>query len=127
MVDHEADDARRPTRTLSGGETFLTSLALALGLSDAVTAEAGGIELGTLLVDEGFGSLDAENLDRVMAQLAALRAGGRQVGVISHVEELKGRITDRLTVRPRGGGTSVVTCAVPGVIRPAAETAPLLD
>ena len=116
MVDHEADDAPRATRTLSGGETFLTSLALALGLSDAVTAEAGGIELGTLLVDEGFGTLDAEYLDRVMTQFASLGEGGRQVGVISHVEELKGRITDRLTVRSHGDGTSTVECSIPGVV-----------
>ncbi|MCL2315822.1 MAG: SMC family ATPase [Actinomycetia bacterium] len=119
MIDHDADDARRPTRTLSGGETFLTSLALALGLSDAVTAEAGGIELGTLWVDEGFGSLDGENLDRVMAQLAALRVGGRQVGVISHVEDMVVRITDRLTVHSRGDGTSMLTCTIPGVVEAA--------
>jgi len=116
MIDHEAGDVRRATRTLSGGETFLTSLALALGLSDAVTAEAGGIELGTLLVDEGFGSLDGENLDRVMSQFAALRGDGRQVGVISHVEELKSRIHDRISVRALGDGTSVVACAIPGVL-----------
>ena len=116
MVDHEAEDAPRATRTLSGGETFLTSLALALGLSDAVAAEAGGIELGTLLVDEGFGSLDAENLDRVMTQFTTLSESGRQVGVISHVEELKGRVTDRLTVRARGDGTSTLECSIPGVV-----------
>jgi exonuclease SbcC len=116
MIDHEAGDVRRATRTLSGGETFVTSLALALGLSDAVTTAAGGIELGTLLVDEGFGSLDGENLDRVMTQFAALRSDGRQVGVISHVEELKSRIHDRITVRALGDGTSTLECPVPGVL-----------
>ncbi|QWW20317.1 AAA family ATPase [Schaalia sp. 19OD2882] len=104
--DHDTDEVRA-TRTLSGGETFYTSLALALGLSDVVTAEAGGIEMGTLFIDEGFGSLDAATLDVVMGQLEALREGGRTVGVISHVDELARRIPEQVIVswEPSRGST----------------------
>lgn len=108
VVDHEANDAARDPRTLSGGETFYASLCLALGLADVVTAEAGGIELGTLFVDEGFGSLDPHVLDQVLAELGRLRAGGRVVGVVSHVEALKQAIADRIEVRPRADGTSTL-------------------
>jgi exonuclease SbcC len=89
---------RRPTKTLSGGESFMASLALALGLADVVTAESGGVEIDTLFVDEGFGTLDADSLDAVMGVLDELRRGGRTVGVISHVEELRTRIPTRLEV-----------------------------
>jgi exonuclease SbcC len=89
---------RRPTKTLSGGESFMASLALALGLADVVTAESGGVRLDTLFVDEGFGTLDAQALDAVMTVLDELRRGGRTVGVISHVEELRTRISSRLEV-----------------------------
>ena len=82
----------RPAKTLSGGESFLASLALALGLADVVAAETGGALLDTLFVDEGFGTLDAETLDEVMNTLDELRAGGRVVGLVSHVEELRQRI-----------------------------------
>lgn len=109
VVDHVLDDTERDPRTLSGGETFLASLAMALGLSDTVTSEAGGIELGSLFVDEGFGSLDPDALDMVMSQLERLRADGRCVGVISHVAEMKQRIAERVSVRPRGDGTSTLT------------------
>ncbi len=111
IVDHQARDQARDPKTLSGGETFMASLALALGLADAVTAEAGGIELHTLFVDEGFGSLDPETLDAVMRQLSALRDGGRSVGVVSHVAEMKLRIAERISVAPRGDGTSTLTCS----------------
>ncbi len=111
VVDHQARDTRRDPQTLSGGETFMASLSLALGLADAVTAEAGGIQLHTLFVDEGFGSLDPETLDAVMQQLSALRAGGRTVGVVSHVAELKQRIAERITVVPRRDGTSTLRCS----------------
>jgi DNA repair exonuclease SbcCD ATPase subunit len=74
------------------------SLALALGLADVVTAEAGGIQMDTLFVDEGFGTLDALALDAVMNVLDELRRGGRTVGVISHLEELRTRIPTRLEV-----------------------------
>ncbi|HZB21856.1 MAG TPA: SbcC/MukB-like Walker B domain-containing protein, partial [Blastococcus sp.] len=89
---------RRPTKTLSGGESFMASLALALGLADVVSAESGGVEIDTLFVDEGFGTLDADSLDAVMGVLDELRRGGRTVGVISHVEELRTRIPTRLEV-----------------------------
>jgi len=95
----------RSTRTLSGGETFLASLALALGLADVVTAEAGGVQLDTLFIDEGFGSLDADTLDQVMSTLDELRAGGRVVGVVSHVEEMRARIPSRLHVHKRRDGS----------------------
>ncbi|WP_316670277.1 SMC family ATPase, partial [uncultured Propionibacterium sp.] len=108
VVDHAPVDTERDPRTLSGGETFLASLSMALGLSDTVTSEAGGIELDSLFIDEGFGSLDPEALDMVMAQLERLRAGGRCVGVISHVTEMKQRIAERVSVRARGDGTSTL-------------------
>ncbi|HEY0117342.1 MAG TPA: SMC family ATPase [Cellulomonas sp.] len=108
VVDHLSDVPRDP-RTLSGGETFYVSLCLALGLADVVTAEAGGIDLGTLFVDEGFGSLDPHVLDQVLAELGRLRAGGRVVGVVSHVEALKQAIADRVEVRPSADGTSTLT------------------
>ncbi|SEO70001.1 AAA family ATPase [Trujillonella endophytica] len=88
----------RPTKTLSGGESFMASLALALGLADVVTAESGGVQIDTLFVDEGFGTLDAGALDAVMDVLDDLRRGGRTVGVISHVEELRTRIPTKLEV-----------------------------
>jgi exonuclease SbcC len=94
----EYTGARRPTKTLSGGESFMASLALALGLADVVSAESGGVEIDTLFVDEGFGTLDARALDAVMSVLDELRRGGRTVGVISHVEELRTRIPTRLEV-----------------------------
>ena len=76
----------------------MASLALALGLADVVTAESGGVRIDTLFVDEGFGTLDAQALDAVMTVLDELRRGGRTVGVISHVEELRTRIPARLEV-----------------------------
>jgi exonuclease SbcC len=97
-VFDEYTGTRRPTKTLSGGESFMASLALALGLADVVTAEAGGIQVDTLFVDEGFGTLDALALDAVMNVLDELRRGGRTVGVISHLEELRTRIPTRLEV-----------------------------
>ncbi|MDQ1617293.1 MAG: repair protein SbcC/Rad50, partial [Actinomycetota bacterium] len=90
--------AERDPASLSGGETFAASLALALGLADVVTAEAGGTLLETLFVDEGFGSLDEDTLDEVMGVLDGLRDGGRCVGLVSHVAELRQRIPVRLEV-----------------------------
>ncbi|WP_144802847.1 AAA family ATPase [Curtobacterium sp. BH-2-1-1] len=109
--DHTTDTLRAPG-SLSGGETFTVSLCLALGLADVVQAEAGGVALGTLFVDEGFGTLDPETLDDVIGQLARLTAGGRQVGIVSHVEELKLRIPERIAVRRTPGGGSRVTVTV---------------
>ncbi|MGA4786436.1 AAA family ATPase [Nocardia sp. AB354] len=90
--------AVRPAKTLSGGETFMASLSLALGLADVVAAESGGLVLDTLFIDEGFGSLDADTLDAVMGVLDELRSGGRVVGVVSHVDEMRQRIPSRLHV-----------------------------
>ncbi|MEU2347434.1 SMC family ATPase [Modestobacter sp. NPDC049651] len=104
----EYTGTRRPTKTLSGGESFMASLALALGLADVVTAESGGVQLDTLFVDEGFGTLDPQALDAVMTVLDELRRGGRTVGVISHVEELRQRITSRLEVVTSRAGSRLV-------------------
>ncbi|MCU1591906.1 MAG: hypothetical protein JWP11_3162, partial [Frankiales bacterium] len=99
----------RETSTLSGGETFLASLALALGLTDVVTAEAGGSRIEALFVDEGFGTLDEETLDEVMDVLDGLREGGRIVGLVSHVAELRQRIPAQVRVRKgRTGSTLAV-------------------
>lgn len=96
----------RETSTLSGGETFTASLALALGLADVVTQEASGRPLGTLFIDEGFGTLDEQNLQDVMDVLDQLRAGDRTVGIVSHVAELGRRIPSQLRViKQRNGST----------------------
>ena len=89
----------RTPKTLSGGETFYASLSLALGLAEIVSAESGGVELDTLFVDEGFGSLDQETLDKVMAVLDGLQRNGRVLGLVSHVTEMKERIAERVEVR----------------------------
>ncbi|MFC3350457.1 AAA family ATPase [Streptomyces echinoruber] len=88
----------RDTATLSGGETFFASLALALGLADVVTEEAGGIRLDTLFIDEGFGSLDDQTLDEVLDVLDSLRERDRSVGIVSHVPDLRRRIHAQLEV-----------------------------
>ncbi|WP_144710281.1 AAA family ATPase [Curtobacterium pusillum] len=111
-VHDQTTDTTRDPRSLSGGETFTVSLCLALGLADVVQAEAGGVSLGTLFVDEGFGTLDPETLDDVIGQLSRLTAGGRQVGIVSHVEELKQRIPERIAVRRTVEGGSRVTTTV---------------
>ena len=95
----------RDTSTLSGGETFLASLALALGLADVVTAEAGGTRIEALFVDEGFGSLDEDTLEEVMTVLDGLREGGRMVGIVSHVTELRQRIPAQVQVRKGQAGS----------------------
>ena len=97
----------RDPGSLSGGETFLASLALALGLADVVQAEAGGSAIETLFVDEGFGSLDDESLDLVMDILDGLREGGRAVGVVSHVPELRMRIPAQIEVLRQPSGSTV--------------------
>ncbi len=98
----------RETSTLSGGETFLASLALALGLADVVAAESGGARIEALFVDEGFGTLDEETLDEVMDVLDGLREGGRVVGVVSHVAELRHRIPSQVQVRKSRAGSDLV-------------------
>jgi exonuclease SbcC len=105
----------RDTSTLSGGETFLASLALALGLADVVTAEAGGTRIEALFVDEGFGSLDEETLDEVMTVLDGLREGGRMVGIVSHVAELKQRIPAQIRVHKGHSGSHLTQFT--GVLR----------
>ena len=108
VLDRHTGRERSPA-TLSGGETFYTSLALALGLADVVVAQAGGAQLDTLFIDEGFGSLDPDTLDDVMGVIDDLRGNGRVIGIVSHVPELKERIAERLTVRRvRPDGPSTV-------------------
>ncbi|WP_294153655.1 SbcC/MukB-like Walker B domain-containing protein [uncultured Selenomonas sp.] len=96
----------RETQSLSGGESFLASLSLALGLADVVERYAGGIHLDTMFIDEGFGSLDSETLDMAIEALMKLQAGGRVVGIISHVEELAARIPDRLEITKGATGST---------------------
>jgi len=98
----------RSTRSLSGGETFLASLALALGLAETVTAAAGGIQLDTIFIDEGFGSLDGDTLEIAMSTLDDLRDAGRTVGLISHVEAMKEAIPAKLEVTKAADGSSRV-------------------
>ncbi|MBR4863012.1 MAG: SMC family ATPase [Oscillospiraceae bacterium] len=105
IIDH-INASERSVRTLSGGEAFLASLALALGLSDEVQMSS-GIHLDTLFVDEGFGSLDSTALDKAYQTLAGLTEGNRLVGIISHVDELKERINSQIVVtKNRSGGSS---------------------
>ncbi|NPC96452.1 AAA family ATPase [Nocardioides sp. zg-DK7169] len=104
--DDWSGESRDPV-TLSGGETFVVSLALALGLADVITQEAGGADLDTLFVDEGFGSLDADTLDDVLDVLDSLRDGGRVVGVVSHVSEMRDRIPAQLVVSKTRKGSSL--------------------
>ncbi|TFD28099.1 AAA family ATPase [Cryobacterium lyxosi] len=103
----------RPTHSLSGGETFLASLALALGLAEVVTGQAGGITLDTLFVDEGFGSLDSETLETAMSTLDTLRAGGRTIGLISHVDSMKEQIPATLRISVTDQGYSRIEADTP--------------
>ena len=97
----------RHPATLSGGESFTTSLALALGLADTIREESGGVELGTLFVDEGFGSLDQDSLEQVLDVLDGLRDGGRCVGVVSHVSEMRSRIPTQVRVDKTQHGSTL--------------------
>ncbi|MFD3777760.1 AAA family ATPase [Streptomyces sp. NPDC058612] len=99
--------SERDTATLSGGETFFASLALALGLADVVTDEAGGMRLDTLFIDEGFGSLDDQALDEVLDVLDSLRERDRSVGIVSHVADLRTRVQTQLEIVKQRGGSVV--------------------
>ena len=107
VIDHY-NGSERSVKTLSGGESFMASLSLALGLSDEVQSSAGGIQLDTLFVDEGFGSLDPETLDLAYRALAGLTEGNKLVGIISHVADLKERIEKQVIVtKDRSAGSTV--------------------
>lgn len=107
VIDHY-NATTRSVRTLSGGEAFKASLSLALGLSEQIQLQAGGIQLDTMFVDEGFGSLDEESLRQAIQALTALSSGNRLVGIISHVSELKDRIDRQIVVtKDRSGGSRV--------------------
>ena len=96
----------RPAGTLSGGESFLASMALALGMADIIQAYAGGIHMDAIFIDEGFGTLDPDTLDVAMDTLVDLQGSGRLIGIISHVPELKTRIPAHLEVTPEDEGSS---------------------
>ncbi|MEX3609641.1 AAA family ATPase [Rothia sp. LK2588] len=110
VYDNWHDTERKPS-TLSGGETFMASLALALGLADVVQARHGGIEIDTLFVDEGFGTLDDSALEEVMATLDDLREHGRVIGLISHVAEMKNRIHAQIQLTTSPEGSAIVADA----------------
>ena len=105
VIDHY-NGSERSVKTLSGGESFVASLALALGLADEIQASAGGIKLDTMFVDEGFGSLDEEILSKAMKALTSLADGNRLVGIISHVGELKQKIDKQIIVKKDKAGGS---------------------
>ena len=110
-LDLEVEDSlsgtTRPTASLSGGEGFLASLSLALGLADVVQNHLGGVRLDAVFVDEGFGTLDPEALEQAMRILTDLQAGGRIVGIISHVPELRDQISRRLSIRETQEGSTI--------------------
>lgn len=108
VIDHLGAEHQRDPKTLSGGETFYVSLCLALALADVVSAESGGVSLETLFIDEGFGSLDPETLQVVMTEIEHLRAGGRTVGIVSHVDELKSQIPDQIRIHRSASGGSTL-------------------
>lgn len=109
-VCEKGSGKRRSARSLSGGESFCASLALALGLSDIVRSDSGGLAIDTFFIDEGFGSLDGERLNQVTNMLSRLRAEGRTIGLISHVAEMKDALQEKIDVKPsKSEGPSTLT------------------
>ncbi|MDA9558330.1 SMC family ATPase, partial [Vibrio sp.] len=107
VVEDSYSSKQRDVATLSGGESFMAALSLALGLSDVVQSYSGGIRLDTLFIDEGFGSLDPESLDLALQTLIDLQKGGRMIGVISHVTEMKEQLSMRVEVESSRIGSSL--------------------
>ena len=97
----------RSVKTLSGGESFKAALSLALGLSDVVSSFSGGVNLDALFIDEGFGSLDAESLESAIDVIISLARTGKLIGIISHVEELKNKIDNKIISLKTEKGSSV--------------------
>ena len=108
VMDYYTGKAR-PIKTLSGGESFKASLSLALGLSDVIQAMSGGIKVDVLFVDEGFGALDGESLDQACETMQSLVEHNRMIGIISHVQELRERITNQIVVERNSSGSTVKT------------------
>ena len=106
VIDH-ANGSVRSVKSLSGGESFMASLALALGLSEEIQSSAGGVKLDTMFVDEGFGSLDSSTLQQAMKALTDLSSGDRLVGIISHVDALQERIEKQIVVKRDRTSSSV--------------------
>lgn len=107
VIDHY-NGTERSVKSLSGGESFIASLSLALGLSDEIQASAGGIRMETMFVDEGFGSLSEETLRQAMQALSSLSENNRLVGIISHVAELRTEIDKQIVVTKENSGGSKV-------------------
>jgi exonuclease SbcC len=105
IYDDNAGQVRR-AHTLSGGESFIAALALAISLADVIQQRAGGIEIEALFIDEGFGSLDEESLEMAMEALEMIENEGRMIGIISHVRELRARILQQVFVETNGSGQS---------------------
>jgi exonuclease SbcC len=120
VVDHDNADETRISDTLSGGETFLTSLALALELSDQVQRAVGAVNLDSLFIDEGFGTLDPDTLALVAETLQSLRVGGRMVGIITHIPELRDEFAQQVIVTKHQGFSTVEVCGLEaqGLARP---------
>ena len=111
VIDHY-NGTERSVRTLSGGESFMASLSLALGLSEEVQSSSGGVSVDTLFVDEGFGTLDSDSLDLAYKALTNVTEGNRLVGIISHVAELRNKIDNQIIVKKEKSGGSVATVRV---------------